>query len=79
MHASPNGMPDRLYARGYRQDVCRQCMKGRLVFLEWKRPGGVLSPQQRLRHAELLAVGVEVHVVESVDAANKILGIGDDL
>jgi len=66
------GFPDRFYARG-----------GRVVLVEWKRPGGRisaqqqgrLSAQQQLRHQELRAAGVEVHVVYTIEEANRILGI----
>lgn len=68
MRASINGFPDRFFAKG-----------GRVVLLEFKRPGGVLSAQQRLRHAELKAAGVEVHTVYSLDEANRILGVNDGL
>lgn len=64
MRASPNGFPDRLYAKN-----------GRVVLMEWKRPGGPVSPQQRLRHRELHKAKVEVYVVESLIEANWILGI----
>lgn len=67
MRASPNGFPDRFYAKG-----------GRVVLMEWKRPdgNGSLSAQQRLRIKQLKEAGVEVHVVDSVDDANRVLGIG---
>jgi hypothetical protein len=60
----PNGFPDRLYAKS-----------GRVVLLEWKRPGGFVKPQQKHRHDQLRAAGVEVHVVWSTDDANRILGL----
>jgi hypothetical protein len=61
---SRGGFPDRFYARG-----------GRVVLVEWKRPGGRLSAQQQLRHQELRAAGVEVHVVYTIEEANRVLGI----
>lgn len=57
-----SGFPDRFYARD-----------GRIVFLEWKRPGGRVGKQQLLRHRELRKAGVEVYVVYSVDEADAIL------
>jgi len=56
------GFPDRFYARG-----------GRVVLLEFKRPGGRVGKQQKLRHDELREAGVEVHVVYSITAAEAIL------
>ena len=57
------GFPDRFYAKG-----------GRVVLVEWKRPGqGRVSPIQVKRHAELRAAGVEVHVVDSLGKAERIL------
>lgn len=64
--ASLNGFPDRFYAQA-----------GRVVLLEFKRPGGVMSAQQKLRHRELCAAGVEFYVVYSVAEANRVLGIPD--
>jgi VRR-NUC domain len=59
-----NGFPDRFYAKDRR-----------VVLIEWKRVGEKLTPQQRLRHAELKKAGVEVYVVDNVLDANRILGI----
>lgn len=56
------GFPDRFYAK-----------QGRVVLVEWKRPGGRLSKQQVLRHAELRAAGVEVHTVYSLAEAELVL------
>ena len=71
--AGRKGFPDRFYARGG-SDVCRHCGRGRVVLIEWKKPGGRLSGNQRIRIAQLQAEGVEVHVVDNVEDANKILG-----
>ena len=56
------GFPDRFYAKG-----------GRVVLMEWKRPGGRVGKQQLLRHQELRDAGVEVHIVYSITAAEVIL------
>lgn len=63
MRASPNGFPDRFYAKD-----------GRVLLIEWKKPGGRLSEQQKHRHAELRAAGVEVHVVDNAEDARRIRG-----
>lgn len=56
------GVPDRVMMRG-----------GAVIFVEFKRPGGVLSPHQVMRLAELARAGVRAHVVDSVDAFRAIL------
>jgi len=66
MRTGRNGFPDRFYAKA-----------GRVVLMEWKRPGGRASKQQEIRIAQLRAAGVEVHVVRSVVEANRILGVED--
>jgi hypothetical protein len=44
--------------------------KGKLYGMEWKKPGGVLSPAQREMHPRLLSAGmVAVITVESLQAA----------
>jgi hypothetical protein len=73
------GFPDRFYANASPKHLCRTCNRGRVVLIEWKRPGGRVSKQQELRHKELRAAGVEVHVINDVSEANRILGIGDAL
>lgn len=60
------GFPDRFYARA-----------GRIVLIEWKAEGKKASPQQLLRHDQLRAAGVEVHVIDNVAAANLVLDIPD--
>ena len=63
MRTARRGFPDRFYAK-----------RGRVVLIEWKRPGrGRVSAQQVKRHAELRAAGVEVHVVDSLAKAERIL------
>lgn len=77
MRTSLNSFPDRFYARALPQDVCRTCNRGRVVLIEWKRDGKGPTPQQKLRHRQLRAAGVEVHVVDNIADANSILGIDD--
>lgn len=55
---SKRGFPDRFYARD-----------GRVILVEYKRPDEEPSPQQKRRHRELRAVGVEVHVIDNLDTA----------
>ena len=57
-----SGFPDRLYIK-----------ESRVVFVEWKRPGGRLSKQQVLRHAELQKSGAEIHTVYSLAEAELVL------
>lgn len=58
-----NGFPDRFYAKG-----------GRVILIEWKKPGGRATPQQKRRHGELREAGVEVYVVDSIEHAKRIRG-----
>lgn len=62
---SRNGFPDRFYAKG-----------GRIVLIEWKRPGAPLRKQQVIRQRQLRMAGVEVYTIDNVVEANRILGIG---
>lgn len=51
-------IPDRFCARN-----------GRIILVEFKAPGEVPSKQQAKRHRELRAHGVEVHVIDNLEAA----------
>lgn len=73
-----NGFPDRFYASAHPKHICPFCNRGRVVLIEWKRPGGRVSKQQEVRHTQLRSAGVEVHVVDNLDQANRILGIGNE-
>lgn len=64
MRTALNSFPDRFYAKA-----------GRVVLMEWKRPGQPTTKQQNLRHEQLRAAGVEVYVVWSIEEANRILGV----
>ena len=55
---SARGFPDRFYAR-----------RGRIVLAEWKKEGEEPTEQQLERHRELREAGVEVVVLDSLDAA----------
>lgn len=60
---SPNkrGWPDRFYAR-----------RGRIVLVEWKRPGEPATTQQLKRHRELREAGVEVCVLDNLEDAKRL-------
>lgn len=61
MQASKNGIPDRFYAR-----------KGRIVFVEYKAPGEPATVQQLKRHAEMREAGIEVHIIDNMEAAREL-------
>lgn len=65
MRTSRNGFPDRFYAKA-----------GRVVLIEWKKPKGPIRKIQVVRVKQLRDHGVEVHVVDNIDDANRVLGIG---
>lgn len=56
------GLPDRMFI-GH----------GKVVFIEYKREKGVLSPMQRRIHALFEQHGHTVHVCRSVDETIKVL------
>lgn len=59
---SMNGVPDFLYLRS-----------GVYVWIEWKKPGGVLSAIQEVRIKEMRAHGATVYVVDNLIDAKAIL------
>ena len=59
-----DGAPDRFFAKD-----------GRVVLIEFKRPGGKPKKRQPGEHAALVAAGVEVHVVDNPLAGLRVLGI----
>lgn len=59
---SKNGVPDRLFAKA-----------GKVVFIEFKRPGEEPTAQQKLRHAEMRAAGLTVVVCDTVEDALRVL------
>jgi hypothetical protein len=75
MRTSMNSFPDRFYAHGGAKYRCRTCNRGRVVLIEWKAPGKPATPQQKLRHTQLRASGIEVYVVDSIAEAERILEI----
>jgi hypothetical protein len=56
--------PDRVFAKG-----------GRTVWIEFKAPGEVARLSQDKEHGLMRAAGMEVHVVDSVIAGLRILGL----
>lgn len=54
--ATENGWPDHIYVR-----------RGVVRWVEWKKPGGVLSAQQKLRIQELLDHGADVRVFDNIE------------
>jgi hypothetical protein len=60
---SRRSVPDRMFIRG-----------GRVVFIEFKRPGGELTSGQVREIERLRAAGAEVHVAYSVEDVKEILG-----
>lgn len=62
MRTGRKGFPDHFFAR-----------KGRIILMEFKRPGEVPEPHQLKRHRELRCYGVEVFVVDSLEVAREIL------
>lgn len=57
-----NGVPDRLVLFG-----------GRSYFVELKRPGEKLRPQQEYRAKELRTLGANVVSIDNVDGVDKFL------
>ncbi len=47
-------------------------LQGRVVFIEYKRPGGKFQPGQKAIHRKLARYGFEVHVVDSKDQVARI-------
>lgn len=60
--ASRRGWPDRFCARA-----------GRIMLLEFKKPGEEPTQQQIKRHDELRAYGIEVHWVDNINDAKRLL------
>lgn len=56
------GVPDRILIR-----------KGRVIFIEFKKPGEAPTEQQAKRHREMRAAGVEVFWFSALDIAKQIL------
>lgn len=59
---SKRGIPDRFLAR-----------RGRIILVEFKRPGKEPTAQQAVRHKELRDHGVEVHWINNLRDAYDLL------
>jgi hypothetical protein len=61
---SPNerGVPDRMYIK-----------EGRMFFIEFKAPGKLLTPLQRVRRKQLMAELFMVYVVDSVEKGRRVI------
>ena len=60
-----NGAPDRLV----------MLPDGRLLWLELKAPGKTPSPVQLREHAKMARCGQHVHVVDSMEGVDEVLGL----
>lgn len=73
MKTARGGFPDRFYARGKPADICPHCGRGRIILVEWKSPySGTLSPSQKERIKQLREAGVEVHVLDNLEDAERV-------
>lgn len=59
-----NGAPDRIFMKD-----------GRVVFIEFKKPGEVPTLLQRTEHERMRAAGMEVYVCDDATDALRKLGI----
>lgn len=57
-----DGLPDRFYGR-----------RGIIVFIEWKKPDGVLSAKQKLRIREMRKHDITVYVFDNLEDAKAVL------
>ncbi len=62
MRTGRRGFPDHIFIRN-----------GRIIFIEFKRPGEVPQPQQSKRHREMRCYGAEVFVIDNLDDAYEVL------
>lgn len=60
-----NGAPDRLV----------MLPEGRLLWIELKAPGKTPSPVQLREHAKMARCGQHVHVVDSIEGVDEVLGV----
>ena len=58
------GCPDRFFAKDKR-----------IVFIEFKRPGDKARAQQVREINKMKSAGIEVHVIDNIETALKVLGI----
>jgi hypothetical protein len=61
------------YARGW-PDRIVALSGGTILWVELKRPGGKVSPLQAKVHKELQNLGHDVHVIDSKEGIDRVLG-----
>ena len=44
------------------------------VFVEVKRPGGVLTKRQRITHAKMRRHGADIHVIDAEQSVDRLIG-----
>lgn len=72
MRGIPNGFPDVFFARKVKP--CPHCGNAtQVVLIEFKREGESPKAHQGTRHRELREAGVTVHVVDTMEEAQRIL------
>lgn len=60
-----NGAPDRVV----------MLPDGRLLWIELKAPGKTPSPVQLREHAKMTRCGQHVHVIDSMEGVDEVLGV----
>lgn len=60
-----NGAPDRVV----------MLPDGRLLWIELKAPGKTPSPVQLREHAKMARCGQHVHVIDSMEGVDEVLGV----
>ena len=53
-------------------------MKGKIIFIEYKIPGGAFQPGQKAIHRKLLQYGFPVHIITSKAEVDGVLNGGTE-
>ena len=69
-YADRRGAPDRMFYKFW-----NEYQRARVVFIEFKRPGGVISGLQAKEHKLMKERGVEAYIIDNVDEAKVVLGL----